>query len=42
MLLHDIFILSFVCLGQKIFLRDAFGESNANLDSRLLSSAAAE
>lgn len=42
MLLHDIFILSSVCLGQKILLRDAFGENNASLDSRLLSSAAAE
>lgn len=34
-LFHDVFVLPSVCLGQKILLRDAFGESSTNLGSRL-------
>lgn len=32
MLFHDIFVLPPACLGQKILLRDAFGESDTDLD----------
>lgn len=32
MLSHDVSVLPLACLGQKILLRDAFGESNCNVD----------
>lgn len=36
MLPHDIFVLPSVRLGHKFLFRDAFGESDANLDCRVL------